>query len=119
MSLIAKVQQVQDKSFDKWFDRWYEKENLEKEIIQAAQEGYTGYNINIKSYQESESSFGKERIYLNRRLRDKRTIDKLRTQLGVGFTVRHYKEIKTGKFFGANISSYAEGISIKWKGEAE
>ncbi len=39
MSLIEKIQETQNESFDKWFERWYEKQNLEDTIIKSAAKG--------------------------------------------------------------------------------
>lgn len=61
MSLIEKIQEIQNESFDKWFERWYEKQNLEDTIIRSAGKGYEGYRISIKKTWESVSNWDEEK----------------------------------------------------------
>lgn len=119
MGLIEKIQEVQNESFDKWFERWYEKQNLEDAIIQAAAEGYKGYRISIKETWESTSNWDEEQKYLARRLRDKRTVEKIQEKLGDGIKVKYVNNNKTyDTIFGLKSHEQSEYISIEW-GEAE
>ena len=98
MSLIEKIQEIQNESFDKWFERWYEKQNLEDTIIQSAAEGY---RISIKETWESTSNWDEEQKHLARRLRDKRTVEKIQEKLGEGLKVKYVNDDKTyDTFFG-------------------
>lgn len=119
MSLIEKIQEIQNESFDKWFERWYEKQNLEDTIIQSAAKGYKGYLISIKETWESESNWNEKQKYLARRLRDKRTVEKIQEKLGEGLKVKYVNDEKTyTTVFGLKGREQSEYISIKW-GEAE
>lgn len=119
MSLIEKIQETQNESFDKWFERWYEKQNLENTIIQLAAKGYGGYLIYIKRTWESVTDWNKERKYLVRRLRDKRTVEKIQEKLGEGLKVKYVNDEKTyDTVFGIKRHEQSEYISIEW-GEAE
>lgn len=72
MSLIDKVREAQEESYDKWFDRWFENENLEDQLKQSAMKGYTSYRYVINDeYSE----------YQQRRMNDSRFIEKLKDKL--------------------------------------
>lgn len=118
MSLVEKIQEIQNESFDKWFERWYEKQNLEDTIIQAAAEGYEGYRISIKETWESTSNWDEEQKYLARRLRDKRTVEKIQDKLGDGIKVKYVNNETYFTFLGLKRHGQSEYISIEW-GEAE
>ncbi|EMF0489635.1 hypothetical protein IDE12_000367 [Enterococcus faecium] len=118
MSLIEKIQEIQNESFDKWFERWYEKQNLEDSIIRSASEGYVGYRISIKKTWESVSNWDEEQKYLARRLRDKRTVEKIQEKLGEGLTVKYVNNDKTyNTIFGLTRFEQSEYISINWGGQ--
>lgn len=117
MSLIEKIQEIQNESFDKWFERWYEKQNLEDSIIRSASEGYVGYRISIKKTWESVSNWDEEQKYLARRLRDKRTVEKIQEKLGEGIKVRYVNDEKAyDTIFKIKRYEQSEYISIEWKG---
>lgn len=118
MSLVEKIQEIQNESFDKWFERWYEKQNLEDTIIQAAAEGYEGYRISIKEIWESTSNWDEEQKHLARRLRDKRTVEKIQDKLGDGIKVKYVNNKTHFTFMGLKRHEQSEYISIEW-GEAE
>ncbi|RBT33782.1 hypothetical protein EA73_01981 [Enterococcus faecium] len=119
MSLIEKIQETQNESFDKWFERWYKKQNLEDTIIKSAAEGYKGYCISIKETWESISDWDEDQKYLVRRLRDKRTVKKIQEKLGEGLKVKYVNDDKTyDTYFGLKRHEQSEYISIEW-GEAE
>lgn len=115
MSLIEKIQEIQNESFDKWFERWYKKQNLEDNIIRSVSKGYEGYRIYIKKTWESVSNWDEEQKYLARRLRDKRTVEKIQEKLGEGIKVRYVDDEKTyTTVFGLKGREQSEYISIKW-----
>lgn len=101
MSLIDEIKQQDQESYDKWFERWYKKENLEKEIKQAAMEGYKGFIIDIEP----------KVPYLKRRLCDDRTTKRIEEKLGEGFTVYYFRNARK---FGDWTTGYDEKIHIKW-----
>ncbi|HAP8954988.1 TPA: hypothetical protein IV340_001848 [Enterococcus faecium] len=118
MSLIEKIQETQNESFDKWFERWYEKQNLEDTIIKSAAKGYKGHCISIKETWESASNWDEKQKYLLRRLRDKRTVKKIQEKLGEGLKVKYVNDDKTyDTIFGLKRHVRSEYISIEW-GEA-
>lgn len=119
MSLIEKIQETQNESFDKWFERWYEKQNLEDTIIKLAAKGYESHRIYIKKTWESISDWDEDQKYLARRLIDKRTVEKIQKKLGEGLKVKYVNDEKTyDTIFGLKRHERSEYISIEW-GEAE
>lgn len=115
MSLIEKIQEVQDESYQKWFERWYEKQNLENIIIQSASKGYESHRIYIKKTWESVSDWDESQKYLARRLIDKRTVEKIQKKLGEGIKVKYVNDEKTyDTFFGVKRCERSEYISIDW-----
>lgn len=114
--LIDQLKQAQGDSFEKWFERWYEKQHLEDALVQSAQKGFTSYRIRIKSFPESEASFNSDRTYLARRLRDPRTVKKIKEKLGRGFTVTHESEDRELTFFGRRTggTTYSDYLRIHW-----
>lgn len=69
MSLIEELKSINDKSFDTWFDRWFEKSNFPDVFKKSAQQGYSGYYIELRR----STPLPEKEEYLNRRLRDPRT----------------------------------------------
>ena len=119
MSLIEKIQETQNESFDKWFERWYEKQNLEDTIIKSAAKGYEGHRIYIKKTWESISDWDEDQKYLARRLIDKRTVEKIQKKLGEGLKVKYVNDEKTyDTIFGLKRHERSEYITIEW-GEAK
>lgn len=119
MNLIDKVNEAGQESFDKWFERWYAKMNLENAIIQSAQKGYSAYRICIKGAYDS-YPITKEKEYLNRRLRDERTVKKLMEILGEGFKVKYEKDLwENTNFFNQKIVRWKDGIYISWEEQSD
>lgn len=117
MTLIDQVKNAQEESYDKWFERWYKSLNLERGILDAAQQGYTGYRISIKKSYESEDNWSKERTYKARRMRDSRTVEKLKEKLGEGFSVEYARDVQEGMVFGTIPATRVEEfILLYWKG---
>ncbi|WP_368251377.1 hypothetical protein [Enterococcus sp. 2201sp1_2201st1_B8_2201SCRN_220225] len=82
-----------------WFERWYEKENLEKVLFQSASEGFSGYNLNFS-----------DDDYLNRRLRDSRTVELLKEKLpsiNISYKKSEWKNI-------INQTRHTEKIIFDW-----
>lgn len=114
MKLIDQVKNIQEESFQTWFTRWYAKQNLDKKIIQSAQKGYSGFKIGITDYNESKNDFSKEREYENRRLRDKRTIEKISNELGEGFDVNYKKDVQKSKILSLEVTRSSDWVEIRW-----
>lgn len=114
MSLIDEIQKAKDESYDKWFERWYEKLGLEKQILQSAQEGYSGYVIAIKRKRDSTNYWTDREKYEARRKRDSRTVDKIKEKLGEGFTVNYSREDYETSMFGLTQYNYEDNIKISW-----
>lgn len=115
MTLFNEVKKASEESFDVWFNRWYEKQGLENEIIKSAKKGYKGFMITIIDYGESENNFSEERKYENRRLRDKRTPEKIREKIGDEFEVCYKENTKKSKLFNTvEVTRYSEWIEIRW-----
>lgn len=114
MRLIDQVINAQEESFYTWFNRWYAKKNLDKDIIESAQQGFSGFRINITDYYESKNDFSKKRKYENRRLRDERTVEEIRKKLGEGFDVNYRKDVQKSKLFSLEISRTSDWIEIRW-----
>ena len=102
MSLIEDIKIVQAESHEKWFERWYKKFDLEKKILVAASEGFTGYRISV-----SEVSDG----YTRTRRSNPKTIELLKNKLGEGFEV-DLKEEQGKNAFG--FETYKSYIRIHW-----
>lgn len=114
MKLIDQVKNATEESFETWFSRWYEKQNLDKDIIHSAQKGYSGFRIIIVDYYESKNDFSKEREYKNRRLRDGRTVDRIREELGEGFDVTYKKDVQKSKILSIEVNRVCDWIEIRW-----
>lgn len=114
MKLIDQVKNIQEESFETWFKRWYAKQNLDKKIIQSAQQGFSGFRITITDYYESKNDFSKKRKYENRRLRDERTVEKIRKELGEGFDVTYKKDVQKSKIVSLEVTRTGDWIEIRW-----
>lgn len=117
MSLIDEINKAKEESYEKWFERWYKKLNLENKILQSASEGYSGYTISIKQRYESESEWNKNKKYLARRLRDKRTVENIQNKLGEGLKVKYVSNVHEGKLLGISTTKFEDYISINWEAE--
>ena len=113
MNLAEKLKEAKDESFEKWFERWYEEKNLQKELIGAASQGYTKYRIGIQEDYEDVRRFSDRRKYLNRRLRNPLTIEKISIELGEGIKVEYIEDKKSTKLFGMT-RYYSDWIEITW-----
>lgn len=119
MNLINKVKEANKESFDKWFERWHAQMNFENAIVQSAQKGYSAYVIRIKGAYDS-SRLTKEKEYLNRRLRDERTVQKLTEALGEGFEVKYEKNSwENTTIFNQTIKRWEDSICISWEEKDE
>lgn len=92
-SLIEKINAEEEESYRKWFERWYKKQDLERKLIRVAKQGYKALVIVF----EKESQFNskqeiKEIDYINRRLRDDRTIEYLQKKLP-GIKVEYEQDV--------------------------
>lgn len=114
MNLVEKLKEAKEESFEKWFERWYEEQNLEKQLIVAASQGHTGYRIGIQEDYEDVSRFSDRREYLNRRLRNPLTIEKMSNELGEGIKVEYLKDKKSKNFFGMTRYYFSDWIEITW-----
>lgn len=107
MSLVEELKSTNDNSFNTWFERWYEKNNLPSKLKKSAQQGYSGYFIELRwTAPVSESD-----EYLNRRLRDPRTVTKLKEKLP-GISIEFVKEQNTGLF---GLKYTTEKLEFSWK----
>lgn len=107
MSLVEELKSTNDNSFNTWFDRWYEKNNLPSKLKQSAQEGYSGYCIELRRT----TPLSERDEYLNRRLRDPRTVVRLKEKLP-GIRVEFVKEQATGPF---RLRYTTEKLEFSWK----
>lgn len=115
MNLAGKLKEAKHESFDKWFERWYKEQDLEKQLIVAASQGNSEFRIGIQEDYERVSKFSDRKVYLNRRLRDDRTVEKISNELGEGIKVE-YKEnnIRSTGYFGTTNHYYSDWIEISW-----
>lgn len=107
MSLIEELKSTSDQSFDKWFDRWFEKNNFPDVFKKSAQQGYSGYYIELRR----STPLPEKEEYLNRRLRDPRTVIKLKERLP-GIAIEFTKEQRTGPF---RMKYTIEKLGFSWK----
>ncbi|ATY88404.1 hypothetical protein [Lactococcus lactis] len=102
MTLIDEIKSSQKESHEKWFERWYKKTDLENAIRISAQQGYTGYRIQVSKQNDS---------YLRLRLGNQETISLLKEKLGDGFTIT-LREIRGENILG--IKTYESFIQLLW-----
>ncbi|MDT2737649.1 hypothetical protein P7H00_11055 [Enterococcus pseudoavium] len=89
MSLIKEIKEASDQAFDTWFERWFEKKDFVKQFKRSARKGYSSLRCDLPNYNLTE-----EDKYINRRLRDPRTVKKLKERLPgvtVEFIQQEYK----------------------------
>lgn len=107
MELIEELQNTNTQAFDKWFDRWFEKNDFPNIFKNAAQQGYSGFSIKLAN----STPLSEQDKYLNRRLRDPRTVTKLKEKLPE-ISIKFTKEEKTG-FFGIRYT--VEELVFNWE----
>ena len=106
-SLIEELKCTNDKSFDTWFERWYKKNDFPNMFKKSAQMGYSGYFIELRRT----TPLPENEEYLNRRLRDPRTVIKLKEKLP-GISIEFVKEQKTGVF---GLKYTTEKLEFSWE----
>lgn len=107
MSLIEELQNNSNQAFDTWFERWYEKNDFPNTFKRLTQQGYSGYYIELRR----STPLPKSDQYLNRRLRDPRTVTKLKEKLH-GFSIEFIREQRTGPF---NLKYTVERLEFSWR----
>ena len=107
MSLIEDLKSTNDQSFDRWFDRWFEKNDFPNTFKKSAQQGYSGYCIELRRT----TPLPEKDEYLNRRLRDPRTIIRLKEKMP-GLSIIFVKEQRTGPF---RLKYSIERLEFNWK----
>lgn len=117
MSLINRLRDIQEESYNKWFERYWKNLNLENKIIQSAQKGYKAFSIGIRDGTEIENQLTEDEIYITRRLRDSRTVGLIQEKLGEGFTVKLIQDPYTVRLFGIGFNRIKEYILISWEEE--
>lgn len=106
MSLIEELKSADDRAFDTWFERWFEKSNFPEAFKKAAQQGYSGFTIELERHTPQSD----KEAYLNRRLRDPRTVIKLKERLP-DIDVELTRKQKTSLF---GLSYTVEELKFKW-----
>jgi len=106
MSLIEELKNTSNQSFDTWFDRWFEKSNFPDVFKKSAQQGYSGFVIELRRT----TPLPEKEEYLNRRLRDPRTVTKLKEKL-VGINVEFIREQRIGPL---RIKYIIEKLTFHW-----
>ena len=100
-SLIEKLKQAGDESFETWFDRWYKKIDIEHLLLISSSKGFNKFHIYLNNEDE----------YIKNRMLDKRFIPKLEKMLGSGINV--YLEVVPRKnLLGFGIED--KYIAIEW-----
>jgi hypothetical protein len=107
MDFKEQLKKAQGESHDKWFERWYKKQKFEDRLLQSAKKGFCSYAITL----EKCSPMSDEVAYLNRRLRDDRTIIRLKEELPDIKIV--FLKIPHQNIFGG--TSYTEKILFSWE----
>ncbi len=106
MELIDKIKQEQENSHNKWFERWFAKNRLEDKILQSASKGYGSFKIELQLNNPTEES-----KYLNRRLSNPKTIEKLKEKLP-GIEIE-FEEKEWNGFFG--LKCHSKKILFSWR----
>lgn len=107
MSLIEEIKASGDQAFDAWFERWYRSKDFPKTFKQSAQQGFTGYTIKLSKLLKNDD----DQDYLNRRLRDPRTIEKLKENL-TGIEVEYVKNERKNLLNQIFVDEY---ITFRWE----
>lgn len=100
-SLIEKLKQVGDESFETWFDRWYKKRDLEHLLLVSSSKGFNKLSIYLNNETE----------YIKNRMLDKRFIPKMEKMLGIGINV-YLKVVPRENLLGFGIED--KYIVIEW-----
>ena len=100
-SLIEKLKQAGDESFETWFDRWYKKTDLERSLIISSSQGFNKLSIYLNNEDE----------YTKNRMLDKRFIPKMEKMLGIGINV-YLKVVPRKNLLGFGIED--KYIVIEW-----
>ena len=100
-SLIEKLKQVGDESFETWFDRWYKKIDLEHLLIVSSSKGFNKFRLYLNNENE----------YIKRRMLDKQFIPKLKKMLGTGINV-YLKVVPRKNLLGFGLED--KYIVIEW-----
>lgn len=100
-SLIEKLKQVGDESFETWFDRWYKKRDLEHLLIVSSSKGFNKLSIYLNNETE----------YIKNRMLDKRFIPKMEKMLGTGINV-YLKVVPSKNLLGFGVED--KYICIEW-----
>lgn len=101
MEFIDEVHQLSHKSHAKWFERFLREHDLVQKIKTSAQQGYSGYLIEVFLVKDE---------YMRCRLEDERTLKELRKVLGAGFDVEYEVSYSKNIFTG---DKYVTGKKIK------
>lgn len=108
MDVLEDIKASDNQAFERWFDRWFESENFINTFKKSAQQGYTSYSIELART----TPLSEKEAYINRRLRDPRTVNKLKEQLS-GIGVKFVVQNKRG-LFGLNYT--VEKLVFSWNG---
>ena len=100
-SLIEKLKQVGDESFETWFDRWYKKIDLEHLLFISSSKGSNKLGIYLNNETE----------YIKNRMLDKRFIPKMEKMLGSGINV-YLKVVPRKNLLGFGVED--KYIVIEW-----
>ena len=77
MNVLEEIKASDNQAFETWFERWFESESFINTFKKSAQQGYTSYSIELSRT----IPLSEKEAYLNRRLRDPRTVNKLKEHL--------------------------------------
>ncbi len=67
-SLIEKLKQAGDESFETWFERWYKKKDIEHLLLISSSKGFNKFRLYLNNKDE----------YTRNRMLDKRFIPKMK-----------------------------------------
>ncbi|WP_203264855.1 hypothetical protein [Streptococcus uberis] len=96
MSLFDEVKELGDESYEKWFNRYFKKLNIEEKIKKSSAMGFNAYAIEVLSVKDP---------YIQRRLKNHKTIKLLKDRLGRGFNVKY------NEYYSKNIFTKDEYVS--------
>ena len=106
MNLIEEIKEASDQAFNTWFDRWFEKNKFTDVFKKSAQQGYSSYSIELRRTTPLSDSDK----YLNRRLRDPRTVAKLKKKLP-SIDIKFIEQEKSGFF---SLTYTTEKLIFRW-----
>lgn len=100
-TLKEKLLDKQTESHQVWFGRWYEKNHIEHDLVIAASRNYSKFSISISDEDD---------MYLQRRLRDPKTIVMLKEEMP---SIKiSYEKTESKDIFGRRF--YEEKILFDW-----